>query len=124
MRKQCVRGSFLSAHALEPGNEARKIRAFLQERMNKMAPKICMKGCLASCNLDRVALVDKMMSSLVRQQNVLLMRMVYSQMLLHYKIEKLDPSQPIWVIMHTQPAVDTGGIKRQFFYRCYCMFIE
>ena len=25
MRKQCVPGSFLSAHALEPGNEASKL---------------------------------------------------------------------------------------------------
>ena len=80
-----------------------------------MAPKIFMKGCLASCNLDRVALVDKMMSSLVRQQNVPLTRMVYSQMLLHYKIEKLDPSRPIWVIMRTQPAVDKGVSNDNFF---------
>ena len=30
MRKQCVPGSFLSAHALEPGNEAKLVATYCQ----------------------------------------------------------------------------------------------
>ena len=40
---------------------------------------------------------------------------LFSDALAFYKCEKFDPSRPIRVIMRTQPAVDTGGIRRQFF---------
>ena len=40
---------------------------------------------------------------------------LFSDALAFYKREKFDPSRPIWVTMRTQPAVDTGGIRQQFF---------
>ena len=60
MCKQCVLGSFSSAHAQEPGNEA----THLPEKKRQMGP-MCHVSCYIFNTLELVSLKDKFLLSIL-----------------------------------------------------------
>ncbi len=83
------------------GDTARGLNELLDPAPPKLLRLIgekCLTGHVAKCRVDE----DD----------------VFNDAIAFYKHPELCTSSPVRVYYNNQPGIDTGGIKRQFFYRC------
>ena len=67
------------------------------------------EGQLLGFSCRKIVLLNESGVTAIDEEDLL------SDAIAFYKCEMFDPTKPIRVIMRTQPAIDIGGIRRQYF---------